>query len=77
MSENNTIILPQVEIVNSVSESATLLVENNGSIKRFPFSEIDGVSSWNDLTDKPDIPTDDHINALIDAKLGVIENGAY
>jgi len=36
-----------------------------------------GVSSWNDLTDKPDIPTDDHINALIDAKLGVIENGAY
>lgn len=24
-----------------------------------------------------DIPTDDHINSLIDAKLGVIENGAY
>lgn len=36
--------------------------------------------SWNDLTDKPVIPeevTDDHINSLIDAKLGVIENGAY
>ena len=24
-----------------------------------------------------DIPTDDHINSLIDAKLGVIENGSY
>ena len=23
------------------------------------------------------IPTDDHINSLIDIKLGVIENGAY
>lgn len=36
--------------------------------------------SWNDLSDKPAIPdavTDDHINSLIDAKLGVIENGAY
>jgi hypothetical protein len=53
MDENNTIILPQVDIVNSVSESANLLIENNGSIKRFPFSEIDDVSSWNDLKDKP------------------------
>lgn len=24
-----------------------------------------------------DMPTDDHINELIDAKLGVIENGTY
>lgn len=36
-----------------------------------------GASSWNDLTDKPDIPTEEHINSLIDAKLGVIENGTY
>ena len=26
---------------------------------------------------KTDIPTDDHINSLIDTKLGVIENGSY
>lgn len=35
---------------------------------------------YNDLSNKPTIPeavTDDHINALIDAKLGVIENGSY
>ena len=29
------------------------------------------------LAQKTDIPTDDHINSLIDTKLGVIENGAY
>lgn len=36
--------------------------------------------SYNDLTDKPTIPdavTDAHINSLIDAKLGEIENGTY
>lgn len=36
--------------------------------------------SYNDLSDKPTIPdpvTDDHINSLIDTKLGVIENGSY
>ena len=29
------------------------------------------------LAQKTDIPTDDHINSLIDTKLGVIENGSY
>ena len=29
------------------------------------------------LAQKADIPTDDHINSLIDTKLGVIENGSY
>lgn len=29
------------------------------------------------LAQKADIPTDDHINSLINTKLGVIENGAY
>ena len=29
------------------------------------------------LAQKTDIPTDDHINSLIDTKLGVIENGTY
>lgn len=38
---------------------------------------VTGVTSWNDLEDKPTIPTDEDINALIDAKLGVIENGTY
>ena len=29
------------------------------------------------LVDVPDAVTDEHINSLIDAKLGVIENGTY
>lgn len=36
--------------------------------------------NYNDLANKPTIPeavTDAHINSLIDAKLGVIENGSY
>lgn len=43
-------------------------------------AKSDFSGSYNDLTDKPTIPaavTDDHINSLIDAKLGVIENGSY
>lgn len=34
-----------------------------------------GITSWNDLADKPDIPTDDHINELIDAALEGVEGG--
>lgn len=43
-------------------------------------NDLYGTISYNDLSDKPTIPaavTDDHINSLIDAKLGVIENGSY
>ena len=33
--------------------------------------------SYNDLTNKPSIITETRVNELIDAKLGVIENGTY
>lgn len=64
-------------IVNSSTE---------GSWKQFKIT-IDDDSSLNliDMSDSSkvtmartsDIPTDDHINSLIDTKLGVIENGTY
>ena len=42
---------------------------------------IISANSWSfmktTLAKKTDIPTDDHINSLIDTKLGVIENGSY
>lgn len=62
--------------------SYTILWSMDGSIEFLYDSNNGGGSSggtisWNDLTDKPDIPTDEHINSLIDAKLGVIENGTY
>lgn len=57
-----------------------------GSAKQFKIT-IDDDSSLNliDMSDSSkvtmartsDIPTDDHINSLIDTKLGVIENGTY
>ena len=34
-------------------------------------------AAFTTLAEKADIPTDAHINSLIDTKLGVIENGAY
>ena len=34
-------------------------------------------NSWNSKADASAIPTDEHINELIDAKLGAIENGSY
>lgn len=34
-------------------------------------------NSWNSKADSSAIPTDEHINSLIDAKLGAIENGSY
>jgi hypothetical protein len=34
-------------------------------------------SAWNNKAETSAIPSDDHINSLIDAKVGVIENGSY
>lgn len=50
--------LSAVEAVASVSDTASVLIEEDGVIKRAPKSEIGGgvndmVVSWNDLTDKP------------------------
>lgn len=40
--------------------------------------EIVDAKARNDISKlSGDIPTDEHINSLIDIKLGVIENGSY
>lgn len=41
------------------------------------FSAVATTGDYNDLINKPNPITDDHINSLIDEKLGVIENGSY
>lgn len=56
--------LSDVESVVEPIETANILIEENGVIKKAPKTSIGGVS-------------DDYINSLIDAKLGVIENGTY
>lgn len=38
---------------------------------------VDGVYTWVEAGNGSGTVTDDHINSLIDAKLGVVENGTY
>lgn len=38
---------------------------------------LDAEDVWHYVAFKENIPTDEHINSLIDSKLGVIENGTY
>jgi hypothetical protein len=49
--------LSDVEVVAEPTESANVLIEENGVIKKAPKTAVGGagggVSSWNDLTDKP------------------------
>ena len=53
---------------------------SNGAIVATVIIEITQNGEVNDISAQIDIPsavTDDHINSLIDTKLGVIENGSY
>lgn len=44
----------KLDVIESLSESSHVIVEENGDVKRYPVTSIGGgVSSWNDLTDKP------------------------
>ena len=54
--------LSEVAVAESISENASVLVEDGGEVKRVAKSKVcggGGASSWNDLTDKPfyDLPT--------------------
>lgn len=44
--------LSEVEQIESASDNATVLIEEDGDIKRVAKGEV-GVTSWNDLEDKP------------------------
>ena len=47
--------ITDVDIVETSTETTNVLVEMDGTVKRVPVKEIGGagVSSWNDLTDRP------------------------
>jgi hypothetical protein len=47
--------LSEATLVEHINDVANVLIEENDEIKRVPKSELEGsgVSSWNDLTDKP------------------------
>lgn len=45
--------ITDLTILESLSDAANVLVEENGEAKRVPANKLGGASSWNDLTDKP------------------------
>ena len=45
--------LSDVDIVETPNESAHVLIEENGVIKKAPKDKVGGATSWNDLKDKP------------------------
>ena len=45
--------ITDLTILESLSDAANVLVEENGEAKRVPAGNLGGASSWNDLTDKP------------------------
>lgn len=56
MSELKFKYLNEIDISDSLTGSAHVIVEDGGSIKRAPMNQLvveGGVSSWNDLEDKP------------------------
>jgi hypothetical protein len=68
MSEIKFKTYGELEISEGLTESSNVVIEENGEVKRFPANSIARTA---------DIPTDEYINSLIDAKLEVIENGTY
>ena len=44
----------ELDVIEGLSESSHVIIEENGDIKRYPVTSIGGgASSWNDLEDKP------------------------
>ena len=66
-------------VTNASTSSANLTAKYTyDTLKRLDEKYIpDTIARVSDIPTVPDPVTDDHINSLIDAKLGVIENGTY
>lgn len=82
VQKNGTALAITNKTVNvTVPTKTSELTNDSGFITGISgLATVATTGSYNDLSDKPTIPaavTDSHINDLIDAKLGVIENGTY
>lgn len=53
-----------LDIIEGLSESSHVIIEENGDVKRYPVTSIGGASSWNDLEDKPFGETEDGIKTI-------------
>ena len=69
-------VIPSMIMKSSTEGSAKqfkITVNDSNSLNLIDMSDSSKVT----MARTSDIPTDDHINSLIDTKLGVIENGTY
>ena len=80
LSEIVAYIKSNRDLISSVTTSkvsVTDIVDNlTTNVANKPLSAAQGVA-LKALIDAIEVPSDDHINSLIDTKLGVIENGSY
>ena len=66
-----------IEAITTSKVSVADIVDNlTTNVANKPLSAAQGVA-LKALIDAVEVPSDDHINILIDTKLGVIENGSY
>jgi hypothetical protein len=79
--ENNPDLIDQikVDILKSVEETIPTKVSDLEQDVLHPQSDWnqDDEDAADFIKNKPQVPSDEHINSLIDEKLGVIENGTY
>jgi hypothetical protein len=68
-STKDIYVLKEGETVENAPEEAAIVID--------PFTEPEDVPSLDGYAKTEDIPTDEHINGLINTALGVIENGTY
>lgn len=68
--------LAAVDKSESVSDTATVLIEEDGVIKRVPKSEV-GVSSWNRLKDKPFYEEEELVTVIPETKFYSDDNDWY
>lgn len=75
---DNEILLIGVDRASTSSKVLRVVFTSNRlSYETFELAEKTDIPNLEGYAKTSDIPTDSHINSLIDAKLGVIENGTY
>ena len=66
-----------IDAITTSKVNVSDIIDNlTTSVANKPLSAAQGVA-LKALIDAIEVPSDDHINSLIDTKLGVIENGSY
>lgn len=75
---SNRLYIPQYISNNNIFFQASYIDSDVPQIHRISINNVNQVSQYNyNLAKTSDVPTDEHINDLINTALGVVENGTY